>query len=435
MSELPLFDAIKRHLAENRSRFHTPGHSGRTASLYPLSGILPYDLTEVGELDSLYEATGVIAESEVLAARVFGSYSTLFSAGGATLCIQAMLSLAAKPGDKVLFSRNLHRSAINACALLDIHPVFAYPGQNGRIPPEEINRLLASADISAVYLTSPDYYGRLQSISEIAAICEIHNLPLLVDNAHGSHLIFFDMHPLTLGAEMTACSAHKTLPVLTGGAYLNLRGQRFAAGAKSAMAVFGSTSPSYPVLLSLELCRDWCEKEGRNAFSRLKSKVDAVRHEAVRQGFRFETELTDPVRLRFDTGALGIDARQAAAVFLAHGVQPELADRSNVVFIPTPFHTEEDFSHLCSAVKCLNPLGHTHRQSPPPRPETVLPVREAAFAAWEFISVKNSAGRVAAGAVCPCPPGIPLIIPGEKIDGDVILHLLGSGIETVKVVK
>lgn len=435
MSDMPLYEQICLHLQREAARFHTPGHAGRAQALRLFGDYLRFDLTEVEGLDALYEASGALLESEQKAARFFRARRTLYSAGGATLCIQTMLGLAAKRGGKVVFARNMHRSAIHACALLDIQPVFLMAGTDGRIMPADLERLLCAQSADAVYITSPDYYGRLQDVAGISSVCKKAGIPLLVDNAHGTHLMFFGLHPLQLGADMTACSAHKTLPVLTGGAYLNIMDSDLAGQAKPMMAVFGSTSPSYPVLLSLEICRDWCEREGAAAFARLHSQVDMLRREAHKQGFSFESTWCDPVRYCLNTGEWGLDGRKAAAVFREYGVEPEYADAGHVVLICTPFHTAEEYDRVRRATQALRPDGYGVPLIAWPQPEIALPLREAMFARQEEVPVQAAAGRVAAQAICPCPPGVPLVIPGEKIDADLFEVLLKSGILSVKVVK
>ena len=221
LSSTPLLEALLRHREKGRVSFHTPGHKGKDSLLAPLLS-LELDLTELPDTGSLYDGGDAIEQSERRAASAFGAARTLYSAGGCTLCIQTMLLLGAGPGSRVLMARNSHRSAVNAAALLDLDPVWIWPEQ-GRISPQQVDAMLKNdRDIRSVYITSPDYRGILCDIPALAAVCRKYSVHLLVDNAHGSHLGAFGRHPLALGADMTADSAHKTLPVLTGGAMLHL---------------------------------------------------------------------------------------------------------------------------------------------------------------------------------------------------------------------
>ena len=156
-----------------------------------------------------------------------------------------------------------------------------------RIHSDDVEALLKQyQDVAAVYITSPDYFGVLADIKSISEVCHRYHVPLLVDNAHGSHLFLTpeNLHPIHLGADMTACSAHKTLPVLTGGAFLNIASDIYAANAKDAMALFGSTSPSYPIMASLDLCMQWAETKGKEAYLQLQKRVVKMKEMAAAKG-------------------------------------------------------------------------------------------------------------------------------------------------------
>lgn len=438
MSDAPLYDAVLAAVQRGRSRFHTPGHAGREGVL-PFPGAATFDLTEIPGLDALYEASGPILEAEKRAAQFFHAARTCLSAGGCTLCIQAMLSLAAQPGQKVILSRNAHRAAVYAAALLDLEPIWLWPVQ-GRCEPEEAARLIAqNPDVAAVYITSPDYCGRLSDIPGLAAVCRNKNIPLLVDNAHGSHLGMVPgcSHPLAQGAAMTACSAHKTLPVLTGGAWLNIADAQYAERAKDRMALFGSTSPSYLILVSLDLARCYCEQEGPAAFARLAERVARIKKLAQELGFSIPQGPVDPVRITLETHTVGRSAQEAAAFLREEGVEPEWADHYRVVLLPSPFHQESDFIRVEQALRKM-PKGRPAvlEEVIPPPPARVCSVREALLMrTQETVSVLKAQGRVAGQPVCPCPPGIPVVMPGEVISREAVECLSNSGISWVSVLR
>lgn len=443
MTDTPLYTALMEHQRKNRSSFHTPGHKSAPDALP--EHLLSFDFTELPDTDSLYEAEGAILEAEQRAATLFGAARTLFSAGGCTLCLQTMLCLAAPCGGVILFDRILHRSVVNAMALLDITPVWILPrptagaGLPGRVDSRDVEDALnRHPNAKAVFLTSPDYYGVLADIPAIAGVCRKKKVPLLVDNAHGTHLRFGteNLHPLSLGASATACSAHKTLPVLTGGAWLNLAEPSFVDEAKRAMALFGSTSPSYPIMASLDLARDWLEKQGRSAFSALEQRVELIRSLAAELGFPSPVGLCDPTRLTLRTAQAGICGKDAAEQLRQMGVEPEYADDAQVVLIPTPFNSEEDFQRLESGLKALHPQSPVTAAHPLPElPDYVLSPRQALLAPQETVSLSNSVGRIAAEAACPCPPGVPVVMPGEKITREIVDFLRRYGIFAMKVVK
>lgn len=443
MSDTPLYSALINHQKLNRSSFHTPGHKCAEGALP--HNLLRLDFTELPDTDSLFEADGPILQAELKAAELFGTKRTLISSGGCTLCIQAMLRLAAPNGGKVIADRILHRSAVNAMALLDLQPVWVLPRPNagsalaGRICAEDIEEAAQkNPDAKAVYLTSPDYFGVLSDIPAISAVCKKHHIPLLVDNAHGAHLMFTsqNLHPIALGASMTACSAHKTLNVLTGGAWLNIADERFVSGAKDAMALFGSTSPSYPIMASLDLSRNWLCEHGAEAYQKLERTVSEIKQIAIEHGIMVPQGTVDPTRITLNTASIGLTGTAAAQLFRNMGVEPEYADGAHVVLIATPFNAAVDFDRLTEAIRTLpvtKPLPN-HSVLPPLPPIAVSP-RQAVFGQSEDVPLQSSQGRIAAQAACPCPPGVPVVMPGEIITKEITEFLRGYGFFTIKVLK
>ncbi len=316
-------------------------------------------------------------------------------------------------------------------ALLGLEPVWAMPDRVAAAVRE-------NSCLNAAYVTSPDYYGRLLDIPAIAAACGEKRIPLLVDNAHGTHLMFTEpkLHPLALGAAMTADSAHKTLGVLTGGAWLQIGDARYADGAKEAMALFGSTSPSYPVMASLDLAREWLE-EHPGAFRTLQRKVSQIRRFAVSRGIALPKGPCDPVRIALNTASVGLAGTRAAERFRAAGAEPEYADSAYVVLIATPFNTDEDFARLRAAIASL-PTGKPASAAVPALPQippAAAGLREALSAETETVPLARAAGRVAARAACPCPPGVPAVMPGERITAEAAEFLRGYGFLEIKVIK
>lgn len=439
---MPLYRALVQHRDLRRASLHTPGHKNRALP----ADLLSLDFTELPDTDSLFEASGAILQAEQEAARVLGTAHTFFSAGGCTLCIQAMLRLASQRGGRrVLAHRVLHRSAVHAMALLDLEPVWLYPtpdagaGLAGRVSPQTVERALEQApDAACVYVTSPDYFGVRSDIAGIAEVCRRYDVPLLVDNAHGAHLgLTSAPHPIHDGAAMTACSAHKTLPVLTGGAWLNLADDRFAQGARDAMALFGSTSPSYPVMASLDWCAHWMEHEGREAYRRLEQQVEQLGKRALARGFGLPKGAVDPTRLSLNTALLGQTGEQAAEHFRRCGVEPEYADGAYVVLIATPWNTPEEFGRIAHALDTMPvgsplPLESPALPSPPPRR---VSLREALFAPAVEVPLAQAVGRVAAQAACPCPPGVPVVMPGEEVTAQAAEFLHRYGFFTAGVLQ
>lgn len=418
----PLYNALIKHKEMNRASFHTPGHKS-SGIINP--DLLKLDFTELPDTDALFEASGVILECERNLAGLFGAKRTLISAGGCSLAIMTMIRLAAKDGGKLLCGRNIHRSAVNAMALLGIEPVWILPRNNGsftgRIYAEDVKKPLAeNSDICGCYITSPTYYGEISDISEISKACRAYKVPLLVDNAHGSHLKFLsqDIHPITLGASMTACSVHKTLPVLTGGALLNINDDRFIEGAKEAMSLFASTSPSYPIMASIDLCADYIDRN-RDIYKDLELVVAEIKALANNLGILQPDGVCDPLRLALNTASVGISGETAGEFFRNIGAEPEFSDSENVVFICTPFNSKDDFSRLRNAVSSVVKLDKNFIRADKQKislPKRVLSLREAVLGKSEFIPREKAVGRISADTACPCPPGIPMYMPGEIIE-------------------
>lgn len=445
----PIYTALTRYLHQNQARFHVPGHKGDASPLQSLAQLLPLDVTELPQTGSLLEGMGCTAQAEQLATQFFQTAGTFFSAGGCTLCIQTMLRLAVPYGGTLILSRTAHKSTLHALALLNITPVWLMPRQDageglaGRVWAEDVQAAISNhPEAAGVFLTSPDYYGVLCDIPAIARVCQAHRLPLLVDNAHGAHLWYTreKLHPIQQGAAMSACSAHKTLPVLTGGAFLHIAQPQYLPTVRQAMSLFASTSPSYPILLSLDLCRQWLEGEGEQAFARLRARVEGIQAMAAVRGLQSPQGLCDPFRLAWNTAARGLDGRAAARHLRRWGVEPEMEDSSFVVLVPSPFNSDEDFQTLEKAVKSL-PLSdrqgveQTSEKLPLSCPEQAMPLTRAVMSPSQRIRVEESAGRVAAGTACPCPPGVPLVMPGEKISAPLAEQLRQLGMTEIEVVN
>ncbi len=429
-----LYTRLKEYESKGYSSFHTPGHK--------CSGFLPQDLikldlTELPDTDELFEAHGIIRETEKMFSQIYGTADTFISAGGCTLAIQAMMRTALERGGKLLCSRNAHRSAVNAMALLDIDPVWIYPkgerSYTGRIEPDDVRSAFEKeSDIRSVYITSPSYYGEMSDIKQIADICHENNAILLVDNAHGSHLAFMseNKHPITLGADMTACSLHKTLPVMTGGALLNVRTKELAENGRSYMSLFASTSPSYVVMSSMALCADYIlNGNGISEYRDCEIKVKKLRKYASERGIISPRGECDPLRLTLNTSRAGLCGEEEQQVFFhSHGIECEFCDGENAVLIITPFNTDTDLERVKKAIDDL-PAGKDDSEKDIIKeiyhPVSVMSVRRAMLSKRKKVKAVDALGMISADTSCPCPPGVPVIMPGERID-EAQISQLGS---------
>lgn len=442
----PLYQAALEYIQAGRARLHMPGHKGSADPSLFGGELLPFDLTEADGLDSLYQSDGAIARTEEAYRRLYRTAASCISAGGSTLGIQAMLALAVPPGGKVIMARNVHIAAVNTMALLDLTPVWLCPPLQRNCPhaaavtPAQVEEALERhPDADAVYVTSPDYYGQLCDVAAIGQICRERDVPLLVDNAHGAHLRFLpqDLHPMTLGASLCCDSLHKTLPVLTGGAMLHVGDRRFASRAKSRMSLFGSTSPSYLIMLSIDRCLDYLDRVEADLL-RLLDRLEPLCALAAEQGYLpvSSSGQMDPARLTLSVWNSPLGRQGFGDRLRDYGVEPEYLGPDYCVLLPSAFNPPSDFQRLEAFLRDTPARGDALWQPVEwPLPPQVLSVREATFSASELLPVEQCAGRIAAEATILCPPGIPVVMPGEKIDSSLEKMIKNTGIQRLNVVK
>ena len=439
----PIADFLRAYAASGTSRFHMPGHKG-VGEL----GCEHLDITEVRGADALYEADGIIGQSEANATALFGSGRTVFSTEGSSQCIRAMLYLAltnrpegAKP--VVVAARNVHKAFVYACALLDLDVVWLAPEGDARslcscrITAETLERTLSSMDAPpcAVYLTSPDYLGGQADIAALAEVCHSHGTVLAVDNAHGAYLHFLkdSLHPLDLGADICCDSAHKTLRVLTGGAYLHISKNApagFAENAKSAMALFGSTSPSYLIMASLDLCNAMLAGDFSPRLDACVEKLGDLRRTLTQNGWQVET--TDPLRVTINA-PMGITGIQLADRLWDAGVVCEYADPEFLVLMVTPDNTVEDFARVIDVLGINTAPAAVREPIPVALGEQALSIREALFRPHETIPTSEGLGRICASPTVACPPAIPIAVSGEVIGEAAMALFHHYGVETLDV--
>lgn len=441
----PIADFVRSYAEADTVRLHMPGHKGK-----PFLGCEGLDITEIHGADALYEAEGIIAESEENAAALFGSGATSYSTEGSSQCIRAMLYLAAAHHSAgmapvVVAARNVHKVFVYAAALLDLEVVWLWPeGGNESlcacpVTRSGLERTLTSlpAPPAAVYVTSPDYLGGRLDIAALAAVCHRYGTVLAVDNAHGAYLHFLPepLHPLDLGADLCCDSAHKTLPVLTGGAYLHVGKNAPAAfreDAKAALALFGSTSPSYLTLASLDLCNRYLAEDYPALLRRTVGRLDEVRARLTAAGWHLLP--SDPLRLTISAPA-GLSGTDLAARLRRGGVECEFADPEVLVLMATPENDDGGLEHL------LEVLGENHAPyaARPALPiaagERVLSVRQALFARQETVPAAEALGRVCGAPTVSCPPAIPIAVSGERISREALALFQHYGVGQVDVVK
>lgn len=438
----PVADFVKDYAYKDMVRFHMPGHKGNA-----FVGCETYDITEIQGADALYEAEGIIAESEKNAGYLFGTGKTLYSTEGSSQCIKAMLylSMTWKKRDKrpyVIAARNVHKSFLYAAALLDLDVVWLWPKETDSVCSCPITEGQIEDEINmqdelpvAVYLTSPDYLGGIADIEGIAKVCHKYGTLLLVDNAHGAYLKFINLsrHPIDCGADMCCDSAHKTLPVLTGGAYLHLQKNLpgyFLDNAKNAMALFGSTSPSYLTLMSLDMCNAYLEERYTASLMATVEMIKDVK-KALQEN-DWEVAQSEPLKIVIKSPQ-GANGEGIARMLRRKQIECEYADRDYVVFMITPENSYEELEALKEA------LGKNHfgpakqKQFTPFSTKQEISIRKAMFSPQEKVSIKEAEGRICGAPLVSCPPAIPIMVCGEVISKEAVKVLSYYDIEDILV--
>ena len=441
----PICDFVREYAAGSPVRMHMPGHKGAS-----ILGMEHLDITEIHGADSLYEADGIIARSEANAGALFGC-RTYYSTEGSSQCIRAMLFLltiyAKQLGRKPLIAagRNAHKTFLTAAALLDVDVDWLYPERNASylscdLTPSELDRYLGTAENKpvAVYVTSPDYLGCIADVQGLADVCHRHGVLLAVDNAHGAYLRFLpeSVHPMDLGADLCCDSAHKTLPVLTGGAYLHLSAQmeeELGAQAKNALMIFGSTSPSYLILQSLDAANphlaDYPARLGQQL-----PVIRAFRETLLQHGYTLYG--TEPLKVTIEAKPFGYTGIQLAELLRRQNIEAEYADPDHLVLMLSPETDMDDLNRL-EKVLCSIPKKAPISEAPPGfmRGTKVLGIREAMLSASEVLPVGQCVGRVVAVPTVGCPPAVPILVCGERIDAHALECFGYYGIDTCCVVK
>jgi arginine decarboxylase len=453
-SETPLLKALQGYIQTPSATFHTPGHNrGRKIPerIETLLGVLPYqaDLPDLPGLN-LFEADGAIALAQALAAQLFGAEHTWFLVNGSTVGIIASILATCNTGDKIILPRNVHQSVISGLILSGAHPVFVNPDYNPAwdlaycmTPASVAEALLKYPEARAVLMVSPTYHGVCGHIEAIAALAHRHNIPLIVDEAHGAHFAFHPELPtsaLEAGADLVVQSTHKVLAALTQSSMLHLQGSKIdAARVSKLLQMLQSSSPSSLLLASLDAARHQMATQGQALMSQTVQLAHQARVQIRQAGLRIlEPFLAqtdgfadlDSTRIVVDVSAMGIDGFTADEILTRQfGVIAELPTLRQIAFIISLGNTANEIEHL---VQGLSSLTQMHEplipwtSSPFALPTLDLPAlspREAFFAAQESVPIEQSKGRISTETICPYPPGIPLICSGEQIQPEAIKQL------------
>ena len=439
----PIYDFVKAYAEKNPVRLHMPGHKGKG----PL-GIERYDITEISGADTLYSADGIIAESEDVASSIFKTVHSFYSTEGSTLVIKAMLALATagKKAPKILAGRGAHKSLIYAAALLDVDIVWMYSENSGHLCSASLTKdvveraLSENRDVSCVFITSPDYLGNISDVCGISAACKKYGVPLLVDNAHGAYLNFLSpsRHPIALGADMCSDSAHKTLPCLTGGAYLHISKnapKKYLESARRMLSLFASTSPSYLILESLDLCNAYLADGYAGKIADAVSEINRVKSKLSDAGFSILD--TEPLKIVIDANEYGYTGSELAEHLSFSGIEAEFFDVEYLVLMATPENDVSDYERLFEALARLPKRKRIPKERVSVKIDAPkrMSIRDAVFSEHEILPARLAIGRICASPTVSCPPAVPIAVSGEEITEEAVLLFEKYQINEIEVVK
>lgn len=440
----PIVDFVKKYADSDTIRAHMPGHKGKG-----FFGFEHLDITEIKGADALFECDSIIKESEESASAIFNSH-TFYSTEGSSLCIRAMLYLCllyAKAKGKnplILSARNVHKTFVSAVALTGLDVEWFYGDDDSylscRICADTLDRKLTEMEKKPVafYLTSPDYLGNIADIKAISKVCKKHDVLLLTDNAHGAYLKFLDasLHPVDLGADMCCDSAHKTLPVITGGAYLHINhgcDTLLTENAKKALSLFASTSPSYLILQSLDKCNEYLSLDFKEKLTAFAEKIKDLKTQLKAHSYQLFGN--EALKITINTKSYGYEGTDFAEILRKNRIECEFSDPDFVVLMLTQEMSDDDITHITKALLSIDKKAPILTTPPKlQKAQKVMSIRDAVLSISETVDVKDSIGKTLCDMTLSCPPAVPILVSGEKIDKTAIDTFSYYGIEKCNIV-
>ncbi|SET23769.1 arginine decarboxylase [Natronincola peptidivorans] len=455
MKETPLLDRLLQLQNEKLISFHMPGHkNGKIFNKYNYKNfkdcLTNIDTTEILGTDNLHKAKEVIKKAQERASEAFKSEETYFLVNGSTSGIYSMVMAATSPGDKIIVGRNCHQSVINITILGDLAPVYLYPEMDLQqgialgISPEEVERSLKEhPDAKAVVITYPTYHGLASDLKRIAEIVHQHGKMLLVDEAHGAHLGLSDKLPMTAlecGADAVVQSIHKTLPAFTQSSMLHVQGNRIdREKLKFMLRLHQTTSPSYILMASLDLATTIYRDHGKLLMEELLHNIEAFKEKmknipkvtvlgSERIGSHFIKSM-DTTRLWMSMYQNKINGYQLEnRLRKEFGIQMELSNLYGVLGMTSIGNDKEDFEKLYEAMAALSKEKGSDEIGGMPFFSYAIPKRaftpkEALYKKKKKVKLKESIGHISGEYLIPYPPGIPILIPGEVIEEEMVTYV------------
>lgn len=431
MYDYLIYEQLKKYAHADKC-FHVPGHKsrGEFRKIFPVA---PLDVTELSWSDNLQSPAGVIAAAQKEVAEILGAARSYFLTDGSSSGVMAMMYAASKRGNKIIVPRNCHQSVWNACLILGMEPVVIQGETKDDVlmPPDaaQLERLLVNdVNIVGMIVTHPDYYGNTAPLADYARVLKKHARLLLVDEAHGAHLA---LEPARRGyagqyADIWVDGAHKSLPTLTQGAVLSIREEKFADEIEEGLNVFRTTSPSYPVMASVEYGVKFLKN---NPKVLEQAKIAAAAFRVKASAFKLYPS-DDWTKLAVDCKPLGVSSHAGAKFLEKKGVYAELSDGRYLIFYLSPMVTATDLNRLHAALLKMagnKKLKGTYVPRPAyPAGERTYSYQYAFRNSSEFVPLKQALGRMSARNVGLTPPCIPVVLAGEIVTEAHIRILEGA---------
>ncbi|MGL5575097.1 MAG: aminotransferase class I/II-fold pyridoxal phosphate-dependent enzyme [Sarcina sp.] len=441
LKELPLIKVINEYLEEDIAPFSMPGHKyaksffGDNLSELLLKG----DITEFDGTDNLHKPQGCIKESQDKLSKAYGSEKSYFLVNGSTSGNMIMVFAAFNEGDKVIVERNCHRSIMNSIVLKKLIPVFVKNVIHDEfkapisIDENDLRRVIKeNPDAKGIILTYPYYYGVGIGVASTISLCKQSELKVLVDSAHGAHFGFNDRLPMSaqnMGADIVIMSAHKTLPSLTQTAYMHVNDKSLISSVELYKGMFLSTSPSYMFLMSLEYGRYFLEHKAFAKYNSLLDRINNFKKHIEHLSYvkvvdrEFFEDISKEVELDESRIVLhvskGLSGHKLLGYLRENKVQAEMSDERNVVLIPSPFNTDEDFEKLEKAlISCDSIVLEDEEKGfyDLDIPEMVMIPSDALEKNKKSVGLDECEGMVCGDTIIAYPPGVPLLMMGERIE-------------------
>ncbi|MGP4073065.1 aminotransferase class I/II-fold pyridoxal phosphate-dependent enzyme [Piscibacillus sp. B03] len=450
-NQAPLFEALQQHVNQKPISYHVPGHKNGQVfdtNAKAFRSLLPYDLTELSGLDDLHQPEGVIQQAELLATELYKSKHTFFLVNGSTVGNLAMILSVCQPGDAIIVQRNSHKSVFNALELAGAKPIFISPRYDMRterysdVAVEDVVQAVhANPNAKALVLSYPDYFGTTYDLESMVKVAHHHHIPVLVDEAHGAHFPLTDQFPksaLEAGADIVVHSAHKTLPAMTMGSFLHIQHSNVSyETVKNYLQMLQSSSPSYPIMASLDLARRYASQLSENDIELTVQRVEQIREKVNEvvwlKALPIKSQVDDPLKITITSEQM--DVTKVEAILHQLQVYPEMIQNNQMLLIAGLDHRRIKLNWLDELksieLKLEKNLKHDTIQMEQNN------INEFEYSYFDLKQLRptwvkwgEAVGNIAAESIVPYPPGIPLLLKGETIQSnhvDTVQQMLSQG--------